>query len=87
MEENKCIFLAVVGNPEGVEASGTCGVLCMTLWEREEDLTQDAVPVHEKGGLELMICAFHATPLLNPLKSSDAALWVVRKGQVALESP
>lgn len=61
VEENKCIFLAVVGNPEGVEASGTCEVLCMTLWEREEDLTQDTV--HEKGELELMICAFHATPL------------------------
>lgn len=62
MEENKCILLGVVGSPEGVDASGICQVLCMTLWERGEDLTQDTVPLHEKGGLELMIFASHAAP-------------------------
>ena len=40
VEENKCLLLGVVGNPEGMEDSGVCRVLCMTLWDREEDLTQ-----------------------------------------------
>lgn len=59
MAEDKCILLGVVGDPEGAGASGICRVLCMTLWEREEDLTQDTVPLQEKGGLELRI---HAAP-------------------------
>lgn len=41
-------------------------MLCMTLWEREEDLTQNTVPLHEKGGLELMIHASHAAPYRTP---------------------
>ena len=40
----------------------------MTPWEREEVLTQDIVPLHEKGGLELMIRASRAAP---PVESSQ----------------
>lgn len=58
MGDNNCVLWGVVGNPDGAEGSGICWVLCLALWDSH------AVPLHEKGGLELMVCVSH--PIESP---------------------
>lgn len=53
MGDNNCVLLGVVGNPDGAEVSGIFWVLCLALWDSH------AVPLHEKGGLELMVHVSH----------------------------